>query len=134
MDAEIFVPFTFFVFLTIVIVGPVMLRERTKRSAYELVSRAVERGEKLDPALIAKLSEGFTQEPDRARKNLGNAVILLSLAGGFVGAAFVVGQLGGEEAHNGMLIPAVILAAVGIAFMLLSIIDYATKKKTPAEA
>jgi hypothetical protein len=32
-------------------------------------------------------------------------------------------------AHNGMLVPAVILGALGTAFILLAIVDYATKRK-----
>jgi hypothetical protein len=36
---------------------------------------------------------------------------------------------GAEEAFHGMLVPAAILGALGVAFILLAIVDYATKKK-----
>lgn len=131
MDADIFVPFVFFGFLASVILVPVLAKERTKRSAHELISQAMARGQVLDPALVAQLSQNILDEGNRARKSLGSAVVLLALAGGFVAAGFVVdGFDPGGDAHRGMLIPAVIMGSVGVAFLLLSIIDYASKKKT----
>ncbi|MBN8608518.1 MAG: hypothetical protein J0L81_16505 [Caulobacterales bacterium] len=131
MDADIFVPFVFFAFLGAVILVPVLAKERTKRSAHDLVSRALERGQALDPALVSQLTQNMLEEGNRARKSLGSAVVLLALAGGFVAAGFVVdGFDPGGDAHRGMLIPAVILGSVGVAFLLLSIIDYASKRKT----
>lgn len=131
MDADIFVPFVFFGFLASIILVPVMVRERTKRSAHELVSRAMERGQALDPALVSQLTQNMLEEGNRARKSLGNAVVLLALAGGFVAAGFVINGYDNDgDAIRGMAIPAVILASVGVAYLALAIIDYATKKKT----
>lgn len=132
MDADVFVPFVFFAFLTAVIVAPVLAKERTKRSAHDLIGRAMERGQALDPTLVAQLSQNMLDEGvgGRARKSLGNGVILLALAAGFVGAGFVMdGFDPGGDARHGMLIPAVIMGAVGLAFILLSIVDYASKKR-----
>jgi hypothetical protein len=130
MDADIFIPFVFFGFLAAVILVPVLAKERTKRSAHDLISRAMERGQALDPALVARLSENMLQEGDRARKSLGNGVILLALAGGIVGAGYIAdGFDGGGWAHHGAMAPAVILGAVGAAFLLLAIVDYAAKKR-----
>jgi hypothetical protein len=130
MDAEIFVPFVFFGFLGAVILVPVLVKERTKRSALDLISQAMARGQTLDPTLIAKLSDDMLQEGNRARKSLGNGVILLALAAGFVGAGFVADRFDpGGDAHNGMLIPAVIMGAVGLAFLLLAGVDYLAKKQ-----
>jgi uncharacterized membrane protein len=56
---------------------------------------------------------------------------LLALAGGFMGAGFMIQGIDGDtDALYGMGIPAVILAAVGAAYLLLAIFDYATKKRT----
>lgn len=128
MDAEIFVPFTFFGFLAAVILVPIWLKERTKRSAHALISQALERGQQLDPALLRQLTEGNKPVRDRARSTLGAGVILLALAGGFVIGAFAVNDFSGSV-EGGMLVPAAILGALGIAFTLLAIIDYASKKK-----
>ena len=131
MEADFFVPFVFFGFLGAVILVPVLVKERTKRSALDLISQAMARGQALDPALIAKLSDDMLQEGNRARKSLGNGVILLALAAGFVGAGFVADRFDpGGDAHNGMLIPAVIMGAVGLAFLLLAGVDYLTKKQS----
>jgi hypothetical protein len=70
-------------------------------------------------------------EGNRARRSLGNGVVLLALAGGFMGAGFMIQGIDGDtDALYGMGIPAVILAAVGAAYLLLAIFDYATKKRT----
>jgi hypothetical protein len=131
MDAEIFVPFVFFGFLAAIILVPIMAKERTRRSAHDLIGRAMDRGQALDPALVAKLSEEMLREGDRARRSLGNAVVLLALAGGFVAAGYVMNGLDSDgDARIAMLIPAVILATVGAAYFLLAIIDYATKKRS----
>jgi len=131
MEAEIFVPFVFFGFLAAIILVPILAKERTKRSAHDLVSQALARGQNLDPALVQQLTQNLLEEGNRARKSLGNAVVLLALAGGFVAAGYVLNGLEGDgEAMYAMGIPAVILASVGVAFLLLAIIDYATKRRT----
>jgi hypothetical protein len=130
MDAEIFVPFVFFGFLAAIILVPIWLRERTKQSAHQIISQALEKGQiqSLDPAIMRELTSGSRQEQDKARRSLGSGVVLLALAGGFVGAGYFVGGYA-DEAFNGMMVPAAILGALGVAFILLAIVDYATRKK-----
>ena len=128
--SEVLVPLIFFGFLAAIILIPIYLRERTKQSAHQLISQALEKGQTLDPAMMRQLTEGQRQLADRPRRTLGSGVVLLALAGGFVAAAFVMdGFDSSGMAHNGMLVPAVILGALGVAFVLLATIDYLTKKK-----
>lgn len=128
MEAEIFVPFVFFGFLAAVILVPVLAKERTKRSAHELISQAMQRGQTLEPALVSQLTQNMLDEGNRARKSLGNGVILLALAGGFTAAGFVANGFD-EDALHGMLIPAIIIGSVGFAFTTLAIFDFATRKR-----
>lgn len=130
MHPEVFVPFVFFAFLAAVILVPILAKERTRRSAHDLISQAMARGQTLDPTLVAKLSEDILQEGNRARKSLGSGVVLLALAGGFIGAGFVIDGFDHDgDVIRGMAVPAVMLGSVGLAFILLAIIDYATKKR-----
>lgn len=130
MDADIFVPFLFFGFLAAIILVPIYLRERTRQSAHHLIAQALEKGQQLDPALMRTLTEGQKKPQDKARSSLGSGIVLLALAGGFAAAGYFVGGISGaEEAFQGMMIPAVILGALGIAFILLAIVDYSIKKK-----
>jgi len=131
MDADIFVPFVFFGFLAAIILVPVLAKERTKRSAHDLVSQALARGQNLDPSLVQQLTQNLLDEGNRARKSLGNAVILLALTGGFIAAGYVMdGFDPGGDARHGMWVPATILGSVGVAFLLLAIVDYATKRRS----
>lgn len=130
MDADVFVPFLFFLFLGAVILVPIWLKERTKQSAHHLLSQALEKGQTLDPALMRQLTDGMRPQKDKARSSLGSGVVLLALAVGFVAASFVMdGFDPSGMAQNGMMVPAAILGALGIAFILLAIVDYASKKK-----
>jgi hypothetical protein len=130
MGPDTFVPFLFFGFLTAVIVVPIMAKEATKRSAHQLVSQAIARGQELDPELLQRLSQETFYDANRARRSLGNGVILLALAGGFVAAGYAADAQGwGDGAHHGMLIPAIIMGAVGAAFLILATFDYMTKKR-----
>jgi hypothetical protein len=133
MDAEIFVPLIFFSFLTAVIVLPVMAKENTKRSAHQLISQAIARGQELDPATISRMTDEMLDGGggNRARRSLGNAVVLLALAGGFVAAGFVLSNLDHDgEVLYAMSVPAVIVGSVGVAFLLLSIVDFAAKRRS----
>ena len=130
MDESIFIPFIFFGFLGAVILVPIWLREKTKQSAHQLMAQALEKGQPLDPALLQQLTDNRRQQHDRPRRTLGSGIVLIALAGGFAAASFVMGGFDPTgHAGNGMLIPAIILGALGTAFLLLAIVDYATKKK-----
>lgn len=125
MEADIFVPFVFFGFLAAIILVPILAKERTKRSAHELISQAMARGQTIDPTLIAQLSQTMIDDGNRARKSLGRGVIMLALAGGFLAAGYLSG---GWDAHD-IAVPAVLLGALGAAFILLAILDYSTKRR-----
>jgi hypothetical protein len=131
MDEGVFFFFVFFAFLAAIILIPIWLRERTRQSAHHLIAQALEKGQPIDPALMRSLTEGQNRKPqDKARSSLGSGIVLLGLAGGFIGGGFAVREISGaEEALFGMLIPAAILGALGGAFILLALVDYATKRK-----
>lgn len=130
MSPDVFVPFIFFSFLAAVILVPVLAKERTKRSAHDLISQAMQRGQPLEPSLVSQLTQNMLDEGNRARKSLGNGVILLALAGGFVAAGFLINEYDPDgDVIRGMSVPAVLLGSVGLAFLLLAIVDYATKKR-----
>jgi multisubunit Na+/H+ antiporter MnhG subunit len=65
-----------------------------------------------------------TQQPDRPRRTLGSGVVLLALAIGFVSANYLT-----DMGSDGLMIAATILGTLGIAFILLAVIDYSAKKK-----
>jgi hypothetical protein len=128
MDVEVLIPLAFFALIAAIIITPIIAKERTKRSAHDLVAKAIDRGQTLDAGLVSELTNNMLQDGDRARKSLGSGVILLALTGGFVTAAAASGDLGVNGDHD-FLYPTIILGFVGVAFIALSIFDYAAKKK-----
>lgn len=128
MEVEFLIPIAFFAFLASVILVPILAKERTKRSAHELVARAIDRGQTLDAHLVDQLTQNMLQEGDRARKSLGSGVILLALTGGIVSASALSGDLGPRGDHD-MLYPVIVLGFVGAAFIALAIFDYAAKRR-----
>lgn len=132
MEADIFVPFVFFTFLAAVIIVPIIAKERTKRSAHDLISQAMARGQQLEPSLIAKLSDTMIAEGNRARASLGKGVILLALGAGITGAALASDGFD-HGVHSGTFAPLIILGSVGLAFVALAMFDYASKKREAAE-
>jgi hypothetical protein len=132
MDGDVFVPFVFFGFLAAIILVPIWLKERTKQSAHNLISQALEKGQPLDANLMRELTNASANQapPDKARRSLGSGVVLLALAGGFVAAGFAVdGFDPSGSALRGMMVPAAILGALGVGFILLALVDFSAKKK-----
>lgn len=125
MGVESFVPLMFFLFLGAIILVPIWLRERTKQSAHHLISQALEKGQPLDPALMRELTQGTVKQTtqDRPRRSLGSAVTLIALAAAFIAIAYTVDDM------SFMRVPGFILGALGIAFLLLAMVDYTSKKK-----
>ena len=125
-----FILLAIFVPIAAIFIAPFWFREQTKQSAHRVVSQALERGTPIDPAMMEKLTENIRQvqapPPDRARRTLGNGIVMLALAGGFMGASYLGGDFGPDD---DLVKAAVILGALGVAFTLLAIIDYASKKK-----
>jgi Domain of unknown function (DUF6249) len=130
---EILVPIAFFLFLGAVILVPIWLRERTKLSAQQLVSQALEKGQPIDPEVMKQLMNtnvAKAQQQDRPRRTLGSAVVLIALALGFAGSAYFSGDFDPTgHVMGGLMMPALILGALGFAFLILALVDYANKKK-----
>jgi len=128
MDADIFIPFVFFAFLAAVILIPIWLRERTKQSAHKLISQALDKGQPLDPEIMRDLTQGTTRKAQQGqsgpRRTLGSGVVLLALAAAFGAIALIH-----HDADSWTVVPALIVGAVGAAFLILAIVDYTTKKK-----
>lgn len=113
-----------------IVLGPIWFKERTKRSAHHIIAQAMERGQNLDPELMQRLTQSIEVQQNRPRKTLGNGIVLLALAGGFGAASYFSGDFDPSgHAMGGMMTTAVILGALGLAFTLLAVVDYAAKKK-----
>lgn len=109
-----------------VVALPMWFRERTKQSAHKLISDAIAKGQTLDPAVMEKLTADITSRQNSPRRTLGSAVVMLALGGAFAAASFMNGD-GWDDGFSRF--PAFILIALGLAFLVLAIVDYGSKKK-----
>lgn len=113
--------------LVALIVLPTYFKERTKQSAHRLLSEAIARGEKIDPEVLTRLSDPPARQHDRPRRTLGSAVILLALSLAMGASAYFTGEYGAS--WGGQMTAAAILGALGLAFLILAIVDYSGKAK-----
>jgi hypothetical protein len=111
-----------FAAIALLVIVPIMVRERTKRVGLDLVARALERGQTLDPDLIVRLTDERLSV-DRRRNNLARGLVLCALAMGCIGSAGVLRALDETPALQDFLVPAVLLVSLGAAFLLLAAMD-----------
>jgi hypothetical protein len=121
MDWEFFALLTF---LALLFLGPMLLRERTKRAGFDLIARALERGHALDPDTILRITEEKL-EGDRRRSTLAIGVVLVALAVAAVVAGLVLTRFESDAPLQNFLVPAVIIGGVGAGFLLLAALDRA---------
>jgi hypothetical protein len=114
----------------VAILGWIWMKERTKQSAHKLLSEALARGQNIDPAVLTQLAELRSSPADRPRRTLGSAVVMIALAFGFAAASYFSGDWGPGGFDGGLMIPATILGALGVAFLILALVDYSAKKKS----
>jgi hypothetical protein len=118
-----------------VIILPFWFRERTRQSAHRLISEAIAKGEKIDPDLIARLTDPPARRHDRPRRTLGSAVIMLALAGALTASAYFTNDFDPtRHAWGGQMTGAAILGALGLAFLILAIVDYMSQPKKGDQA
>jgi hypothetical protein len=111
----------------VIFVIPAFLRERTKRAGFELVARALERGQTLDPDTILRITEEKSRS-DRRRSNFAVGVVLLALAVGALASAGIVASLEHDAQFQDFLVPATMLGVVGLAFLILAATDKPEQK------
>jgi Domain of unknown function (DUF6249) len=132
MGPDVLVPFIFFCFLAAVILGPLYLAHKGRLAKIELMKQALERGQNLDPKLLEQLYEVETvkKRPDQPRRSLGAGVVLTFLAVGLGGAGFLSeGFDPSGMSDSGLYVAALIVGCIGMAYMVLAAVDYASKKK-----
>jgi hypothetical protein len=137
MSEGILVPLIFFTFLGVVIVGPMYLAHRGRLAKIELMKQALERGQNLDPKILEQLYEVDQQRkrPDQPRRSLGAGVVLTFLALGLGGAGFLSdGFDPSGMSDSGFYIAALIVGCIGLAYLVLAMVDYAAKPKNPEQS
>jgi len=97
MDADIFVPITFFLFLAAVILVPGYLRSKEKERLHDTLRLAYEKGQPVPPEMIEALqSSRIAPQPDR---DLRRGIVLLCVAAAMVVFGTMINQISETEGH-----------------------------------
>lgn len=97
MDADIFIPITFFMFLAAVILVPGYLRSKEKERLHETLRLAYEKGQPVPPEMIEALQTTRLQpQPDR---DLRRGIVLLCIALAIIVFGLMVGRIPETEGH-----------------------------------
>lgn len=108
----IFVPLGLFLMVAVIVAASVWGSVQNKRTAADVIKRAIESGQQLDPESISAL-----HKPARAAaQDIRGGIVLTALALGFVaaGAIYYYGGPGDGDGIFGFLIAACIIGAIGI--------------------
>jgi hypothetical protein len=97
MDADVFIPITFFLFLAAVILVPGYLRSKEKERLHETLRVAYEKGQPVPPEMIEALqSNRLRPQPDR---DLRRGIVLLCVAAAMVVFGLMLNQISETEGH-----------------------------------
>lgn len=97
MDADIFVPITFFLFLAVIIVAPSYLRSKEKQRLHDTLRLAYEKGQPVPPEMIEALqTDKGRPAPDR---DLRRGIVLLCVAAAIVVFGLMLNQIPEAEGH-----------------------------------
>jgi uncharacterized membrane protein YcjF (UPF0283 family) len=128
MSGEILIPMIIFLFLGSVVIVPIYLAHKGRIARMDLMRQALDKGQTLDPKILEQLYE--TERPksrqDQPRRTLGSGVVLTFLA---IGLGLAGWMTDGFSPDNGMFVAAVIVGCLGLAFIILAIVDYSAKSK-----
>lgn len=109
----ILVPIALFAMIAVIVAASVWGSVQNKRTAADVIKRAIESGQQLDPETISAL-----HKPARAAaQDIRGGIVLTALALGFVAAGVVFhlqGPADGGEGTFGFVIAACIIGAIGI--------------------
>jgi hypothetical protein len=97
MDADVFIPISFFLFLAAVILVPGYLRSKEKERLHETLRVAYEKGQPVPPEMIEALqSNRLRPQPDR---DLRRGIVLLCVAAAMVVFGLMLNQISETEGH-----------------------------------
>jgi hypothetical protein len=123
--SHVIVPFVFFSFLAAVIIVPRYFKSRERQQMQQTIRAAIERGQPLPPEMIDAMTRDVRPAPSAGR-DLRIGVVWLAIAGGLIGFGAAMSYFA-EEAAYPFLGMAAVPAAIGLAFVVLSIFNRGKK-------
>lgn len=114
--------FIIFSAIVAVVVGPLYLKARERRSMQETVRHAIDQGQPLPTDMIEALSKDITRRLPSRSRDIRAGVIMLALGIGVSLVFLFLGQQVDDDFH-GLAALGFIPAALGLAFIFLSAIN-----------
>ena len=114
--AEVLIPLAFFGMIVAVVALPIYFRTKERTKLHDTLRIAYERGQPVDPAIIAAIQQGEKPRPSPER-DLRIGIILIAVAAALVTMGSVIGAVEHDEAvyiFSGM---AAFPGFIGLAFL-----------------
>ena len=114
--AEVLIPLAFFAMIVAVVALPIYFRTKERTKLHDTLRIAYERGQPVDPAIIAAIQQGEKVRPT-AERDLRAGIILLAIAAALVTLGLVIGHHEGDDGAYIMAGIAAFPGFIGVAFL-----------------
>lgn len=125
MNAEIFIPITFFAMIAAIVILPGYFKSQERARLQDTLRVAIEKGAPIPPEVITALTSDVKPPPSPYR-DLRTGLIWLGIAVGFAGLGFAI-SFDEPDALMPMLGVAAFPGFIGLAFILISAIGRGKK-------
>jgi hypothetical protein len=120
----ILVPISFFFFLAAIILVPRYFKSQERQQMQQTIRSAIERGQQLPPEMIDAMTRDVRTPPSPGR-DLRAAIVWLAIAIGLAGFGWAIQYY--SDWDTPFLAIAALPAAIGVAFLLLAIVNRSKK-------
>ncbi|HEX8570738.1 MAG TPA: DUF6249 domain-containing protein [Caulobacteraceae bacterium] len=125
---EIWIPISFFAMIVAVVALPVYFRSKERAKLHDTLRVAYERGQPVDPAIIAAIQQGERARPS-AERDLRVGIILIAVALAMITMGLVTNDISDGHSLAGLSAAAAFPGFIGLAFIAF----WAAKRGRPTE-
>ncbi|MDQ3124444.1 MAG: DUF6249 domain-containing protein [Pseudomonadota bacterium] len=120
---EVMIPIAMFAMIAAIVIVPTWLKSKERREMQATLRASLDKGQTLPPEVIDALTRQTVKPPASASRDLRAGVILLALSLGIAATFSFIAYRFGEDEAWGFGAFAAIPGAIGLAFIILSLVN-----------
>jgi hypothetical protein len=128
MSEDILVPIALFASIVAIVALPIYFRTKERAKLHDVLRAAYERGQPVDPSIIAALQQGEKARPSPER-DLRIGIILIAVALAMITMGVVTNDISDGHSLRGMAAAASFPGFIGLAFLAF----WLAKRGSPAD-